>query len=88
MKTLQPDQPIDVTRRGVTETSLFEGDRITVSISHEIKVGGETTWIKYEASSTVRPHEHPAVANERIVDHVNDSAMDTVYKTVTKIRGA
>ena len=49
----------------------------------------KTTWIKYEASSTVRPHEGPAVANERIVDHVRRQRDGhQLYKTVTKIRGA
>ena len=37
--------------------SPFDGDQITVGLTHEIVIGREHSWVKYEAHTKVRTDE-------------------------------
>ena len=64
---------------------LYEGDSISVSISHQVKVGRDESWVSYEALTKVQPGETTQDARTRAIGHVNESVMqavDTVVETV------
>jgi hypothetical protein len=65
---------------------LYAGDQITVGVTHEIKVGYDKSWVKYEAITKVRPGEVAADARTRAVGHVNESVMRAVAQAVETVR--
>lgn len=65
---------------------LFEGDTILVGVTHQVEVGRDKSWVKYEASTKVRPGEATEQAQTRAIGHVNAAAMEAVEATVEKIR--
>lgn len=72
---------MDVDVRGMTAT-LSQGDRITYGVTHQIKIGREDSWVKYEANSAVQEGETAEQAAERVMDHVNRTVMEAVMETV------
>lgn len=64
---------------------LLEGDRVVASVTHEIKINGDKSWVRYEAESRVQAGEDPAAAAARVQDHVDLQVMETVKKTVTSV---
>ena len=76
-----------VTMKGIqAHAELFEGDTILVSITHEVKIGRESSWVKYEANSKVRPDEAAQDARTRVINHVNQSVMVAVEEAVNTVR--
>lgn len=65
---------------------LFEGDQITVGVTHQIEVGRDRSWVKYEATTRLRPGETTQDAETRAVGHVNKAVMEAVGITVEKLR--
>ena len=57
-----------------------------MSVTHQIQIGRDNSWIKYEASTKVRPEETAADARTRAVGHVNESVMYAVDETVNTVR--
>lgn len=64
---------------------LRDGDSITVAVTHEIKIGGESSWVRYEATSKVN-QETSEDASRRVIGLVNEGVMDAVQQTVEKVR--
>jgi len=67
-------------------SELSSGDQITVSVTHQIQIGRDNSWIKYEAVTKVRPGEAAEDARTRAIGHVNVSVMEAVAKTVEVVR--
>lgn len=65
---------------------LYTGDQITVGVTHEIKVGYDKSWVKYEAITKIRPGEAAEDARTRAIGHVNQSVMEAVTQTVETVR--
>jgi hypothetical protein len=72
--------------KGTEHYELYEGDQITVGTTHEITVGRDKSWVKYEAVTRVRPDELTEEARARAIGHVNESVMRAVAKTVDTVR--
>jgi hypothetical protein len=69
-----------------TETGFIrDGDEITVAVTHEVKIGGESSWIRYEAKTKVN-QETCEDASERVIRFVNAGVMNAVHKTVEEVR--
>jgi len=69
-----------------TETGFIrEGDEITVAVTHEVKIDGESSWIRFEAKTKVN-QETCEDASDRIIRFVNVGVMDAVMKTVETVR--
>lgn len=68
--------------------TLEPGDRVEASITHEIKIGGETSWIKYGVSSKVRDNETAEDARARVSALANEGVMKTVFETVETVRSS
>lgn len=66
--------------------ALAEGDRIIASVSHEVKVGGEASWIKWEVNSAVREGEDTETAKTRVKGHVTATVMELVHEVVDSVR--
>jgi hypothetical protein len=75
-----------VTRKGAEAYELFSGDQITVGVTHQIEVGRDKSWVKYEAVTRLRPGEAAADARTRAVGHVNESIGIAVHQTVESVR--
>jgi hypothetical protein len=73
-------------RRGTEAYELWAGDQITVGVTHQVEIGRDKSWVKYEAITKVRPGEEAQDARTRAVGHVNESVMVAVAKTVEQIR--
>jgi len=65
---------------------LYTGDTITVAVTHQIEIGRDKSWVKYEATTKVRPGEAGDDARTRAIGHVNVSVMETVQQTVEAVR--
>ena len=76
------------TRQGMEAYELFNGDEITVGVTHQIEIGRDKSWVKYEAKTKVRPGEGAADARTRAIGHVNVSVMEVVKETVETVRRA
>ena len=69
-----------------TETGFIrEGDKITVAVTHEIRIGGESSWVRFEAQTMVN-QETCEDASDRAIRFVNAGVMDAVHKTVEQVR--
>lgn len=62
-----------------------EGDTITVAVTHEIKIGGESSWVRYETTTKVN-QETSEEASDRAIGFVNQGAINAVHETVQKVR--
>ena len=71
---------------GVENYQLYEGDQITAGVTHEVTIGREKSWVKYEAITRVRPDETSEDAKARAIGHVNVSVMYAVQATVDAVR--
>jgi hypothetical protein len=71
---------------GRSESVLETGDRVTVSVSHQIKIGREESWIRYEASTNVKSDEHSEDAKTRVIDHVDQGVMDAIDRVVQTVQ--
>lgn len=76
----------DTTIKGTESYELLEGDQITVGMTHQIEVGRDKSWVKYEATTRLRHGESAEGARTRAVGHVNESVMVAVQKTVEQLR--
>jgi hypothetical protein len=72
--------------KGTGSYVLYEGDTILCGMTHEIKVGYDKSWIKYECTTKVRPGEAAEDARTRAVGHVNESVMRAVAQAVETVR--
>jgi len=78
----------EITKKGTGAYELYTGDQITVGVTHEISVGRDKSWVKYEAVTKLRPGETTEDARTRTIGHVNESVMVHVAKTVETVRNA
>lgn len=63
--------------------TLYEGDSVTVSVTHEIKINGDKSWVGLQATSKVLPDEDSTAA--RVYGYVNAQVMDAVKNTVETV---
>jgi len=73
---------------GEGEYELFDGDDITVGVTHQIRIAGEDSWVKYEVRTRMRPGETTQQARTRAIGHVDASAMEAVHRVVDTVRKA
>lgn len=69
-----------------SEHFIREGDTITVAVTHEIKIGGESSWVRYETTTKVN-QETSEEASARAIGFVNQGAITAVHDTVAVVRG-
>lgn len=78
--------PADHVAVGTESHVLFEGDTVTASLTHHIKISGDDSWVKFEATSRVQPEESADAARKRITGFALDASLEAVMETVEAIR--
>jgi hypothetical protein len=68
--------------KGTGAYELYEGDTILVGITHEVNVGRDKSWVKYEATTKVRLQETAEDARTRAIGHVNRSVEEAVEQLI------
>jgi len=69
----------------VTQEQLREGDKITMAVTHEVKVDRESMWVRYEATTSVLGEEGTAGAKARVIEHVTQSAVDATLAAANAV---
>lgn len=64
---------------------LAEGDRVDVSVTHEIKIGKETSWVKYGVNTALMSGETEEQARERASVLVSNGVLKVVEETVKSV---
>lgn len=67
--------------------SLHTGDRIEFSVTHQIKINGDDSWVKYGVHTTVQDGETTEEAAVRALGHVDEfviKACEQVAQTVER----
>lgn len=63
-------------------------DRLEISVTHEVMIDGEKSWVKYGVSGSVGPNESEETARKRASEHVNKGVLATLGETVETVRKA
>lgn len=66
---------------------LHPGDNLELSITHQIRINGDDSWIKYGVNTKVRDGETAEQAYQRALQHVDEAiirACEQVAKTVER----
>lgn len=62
------------------------GDLVTVSVSHQVKVGRDESWAKQELAYQVKIQDDPKTIEQEVRSHVLTEVMKTVDETVEQVR--
>ena len=65
--------------------SLSTGDRIELSITHQVVINGDNSWIKLGVDSQVQKDETTDSAVERVTNLVNEKIIKAIEKTVETV---
>jgi len=65
--------------------SLSAGDRIELSITHQIVINGDNSWVKLGVDSQVLKDENSDTAIERVTNLVNEKIIKIIEKTVETV---
>lgn len=66
---------------------LDSGDRITISVSHQVYISGDQSWIKLEVNGRVRDGEDGQAAIDRVNDLVAHQVMTVIDTNVALVEG-
>lgn len=65
---------------------LSPGDTVMTTVTHEVTIDGEKSWIKHGATTTVRVSETADQARERLSAYVTMGALKEVGANVEQVR--
>lgn len=71
--------------RATASKAVREGDRLVASISHQVIINGDESWVKFEANVAVGEDESPEDARQRVIEYVNEGVMEAVKTTVNTV---
>lgn len=66
-------------------SDLAPGDRITVSVSHQVYIKGDQAWVKVEVQSAVGLNESGEDAYDRVNKMVQDKVIKSIESTVETV---
>jgi len=64
---------------------LDTGDRVTISVSHQIFINGDQSWIKLEVNGQVREEENSQEAITRVHEEVLHNIMGIIEDNVSLV---
>jgi len=70
----------------VKQGPVATGETVEVSVTHEIKIDGEKTWVGVRMTGTVGADETYAEARKRIDAEVQEGVMKSVESTVNTVK--
>lgn len=65
---------------------LSEGDTIQVTVSHQMYIDGDQSWVTYRVQGKVEEGEEFHDANRRIMDAVSGGSQAAIKETVRNVR--
>lgn len=71
----------------VQAAPLSSGDSIELSVTHEIKISGDKSWVGARISTTIRENETTEDAQDRLSAAVQSAVMREVETTVKTVKG-
>jgi hypothetical protein len=71
---------------GAESYALLEGDSILVSYTHQIEIGRDKSWVKYEYTTRVQQDEATEDAMARAIGHADQGVMKAVHQAVETVR--
>lgn len=69
----------------VQSAPLNQDDVIEISVTHEIKIKGDKTWVGARMSSKVREGETTEDAEDRVGRAVDEAVMRQIHRTVETV---
>jgi hypothetical protein len=72
--------------REVIPSVLNAGDSIEISVSHQIYVDGDQSWVSYKVYSRVAEDESSSDTHARVMTHIRTGLDDTINKVVEHVR--
>lgn len=61
---------------------LSPGDKIEYGVTHELKINGDSSWVSYKISASVREEESSQDAHERVQKQVDGQLENLIMRTV------
>lgn len=62
-----------------------EGDKVTATVTHNIKINGDDSWVKYEITSTQGPEETIEDVDNRVIQHATRTVVSLAYQAAQKV---
>lgn len=73
---------IKIQKKAEEVPRLYPGDRIEYSLTHELKINGDSSWVKWGASTSVQDGESATQAKARLQQDVETEMDKLITKTV------
>lgn len=70
----------------VEPDALSPGDWIEISVSHQVRIDREESWIKLGANTKVREDETASEAVSRLSTFINNKVIDVIADAVDVVR--
>lgn len=62
-----------------------DGDKVTCTVTHNIKINGDDSWVKYEITSTQGPEETIEDVDDRVIQHATKTVVRLAYQAAQKV---
>lgn len=69
-------------------SALSEGDRVTVAVTHQVQIDGNSSWIKIEVNSAVRHDEEEQDTFDRVGGVIADRVVAEIERQAAVILAA
>lgn len=66
-------------------SDLYEGDSITMSVTHSVTINGDNSWIRLEINSKVQPNESGDQAFDRVNQVIQDKIMTAIENSAQTV---
>lgn len=64
---------------------LHTGDRAAVTVTHNIKINGEDSWVKYELESTLQEGELIEEMDKRLITHAVKTVVNVAEQAALEV---
>ena len=64
---------------------LHAGDDVRVTVTHQIVINGDNSWVKYEAGHTLRDGETTAEVDARLIEHASTTVVQLAAVAAGKV---
>jgi hypothetical protein len=62
-----------------------EGDKVTATVTHNIKINGYDSWAKYEITSTQGPEETIEDVDARVIQHATKTVVKLAFQAAQEV---
>lgn len=65
-----------------------DGDKVTGTVTLNIKINGDDAWVKYEITSTKSPDEHIDDVDNRVIQHATKTVVNLAFASAQEVMAA